>query len=88
MPKKKSEFVGKDKGSEKKDYLDLADEIDAEMIYLEEIVGLIHFAFQGKAMSAVPLSNVMDDIFERLERLRGTIAGLKDLAGKKSGRNE
>lgn len=65
----------------KKDYLDLADEIDAQMVYLLQIVSILRIAFEGKTMP-VPLVSVMDDIYERLERLKGTISELQSFCKK------
>ena len=48
----------------KKEYLDLTDEIDSQMVYLLQIVSILRIAFEGKTMP-VPIVSVMDDIYER-----------------------
>ena len=67
-----------------KNYLDLADEIDAQMAYLLQIVSILRIAFEGKTMP-VPIVSVMDDIYERLEWLKETISELESLCKKEGG---
>ena len=70
----------------KKDYLDLSDEINAQMVYLLQIISILRIAFEGKTMQ-VPIVSVIDDIYERLERLKGTIAELQSFFKKGGIRN-
>lgn len=61
----------------KKSCLDVADEIDSQMVYLMEIAGLLRYVFEGKTTTVIPLSSVLNDLYDRLEWLKGTIEELK-----------
>ncbi|MDA8089306.1 MAG: hypothetical protein M0Z61_03655 [Nitrospiraceae bacterium] len=79
-PKKKVKAMRRSpkvKPREKKTYLDITDDIDSQMVYLLEIAGLLRFLFEGKTTAKIPLSNVLNDLYDRLEWLKGSIEELK-----------
>ena len=61
-----------------KSYLDIADDIDSQMVYLMEIAGLLRYLFEGKTTAIIPLSSVLNDLCDRLEWLKETIEELKN----------
>ena len=65
--------------AQEKSCLDVSDEIDSQMVYLMEIAGLLRYVFEGKTTSIIPLSNVLNDLYDRLEWLKETIEELKRL---------
>ena len=58
-------------------YLDLAGEINSQMVYLLEMAGLLRHLFGGKTTAIIPLSSVLNDLCDRLEWLKETIEELK-----------
>ena len=60
-----------------KSYLDITDDIDSQMLYLMEIAGLLRYMFEGKTTAIIPLSSVLNDLYDRLGWLKETIKELK-----------
>ncbi|MDA8085736.1 MAG: hypothetical protein M0Z75_03465 [Nitrospiraceae bacterium] len=60
-----------------KDFQDISEDIDTQIVYLTEIAGLLRYLFEGKTTAIIPLSNVLDDLCGRLEHLKASIGELK-----------